>query len=105
SECAFSGRRISASFVGRVGGRKAAYKFLLDQVRGLLSFSATIAAVRILSAKWPNPHRKLVEDKANGTAVIDSLKHEISGIAAGRANGADKKRAGITTRCPSSGNP
>jgi predicted phage terminase large subunit-like protein len=30
--------------------------------------------------KWPDATAKLVEDKANGTAVIDSLKKEIAGI-------------------------
>ena len=33
-----------------------------------------------LSAKWPQASRKMVEDKANGPAVISLLKHEISGI-------------------------
>ena len=31
-------------------------------------------------AKWPQTTRKLVEDKANGTAVIDVPKKEIPGI-------------------------
>jgi len=46
-----------------------------------------------LSAKWPNAHRKLVEDKANGTAVIDTLKHEISGIIAVEPVGGKEARA------------
>jgi predicted phage terminase large subunit-like protein len=79
--------------VGQVWGRRAADKFLLDQVRGHFSFSATVAAVRTLSAKWPQAHRKLVEDKANGTAVMDTLKHEISGIIAVEPEGGKEARA------------
>ena len=39
-----------------------------------------IQSFRTLTAKWPKTRTKLIEDKANGTAVIDTLKHEISGI-------------------------
>jgi predicted phage terminase large subunit-like protein len=45
-----------------------------------LNFTDTVAAVRLITAKWPQARVKLVEDKANGTAVIDSLKKEIGGI-------------------------
>jgi phage terminase large subunit-like protein len=48
---------------------------LLDQVRDRLDFPGTLLAVRRLSARWPNAHLKLVEDKANGPAVIQSLCH------------------------------
>ena len=92
-DCAFKDKSSSDYVVGQVWGRKAADKFLLDQVRGHFSFSATIAAVRSLSAKWPQAHRKLVEDKANGTAVIDTLKHEISGILAVEPEGGKEARA------------
>jgi predicted phage terminase large subunit-like protein len=33
-----------------------------------------------ISAKYPKAHSKFVEDKANGTAVIDYLKKEIYGL-------------------------
>jgi phage terminase large subunit-like protein len=41
---------------------------------------ATVQAVRELSAKWPGWMAKLIEDKANGSAVIQMLTREISGI-------------------------
>jgi hypothetical protein len=44
-------------------------------------------------AKWPKAHRKLVEDKANGTAVIETLRHEISGIIAVEPEGGKEARA------------
>src|SRR4249920_10158 len=41
---------------------------------------ATVKAVRQLSAKWRGTVAKLIEDKANGSAVIQMLVHEIPGI-------------------------
>lgn len=66
--------------VGQVWGRKGANKYLLDQVRAKMEFPAMLAAVRALSKKWPRAYAKLVEDKANGPAVISSLKDELSGL-------------------------
>ena len=42
---------------------------------------ATVKAVHELSAKWP-PHcaAKLIEEKANGSAVIQMLANQVSGI-------------------------
>ena len=37
-------------------------------------------AVRHVTWMFPQSRRKIIEGKANGDAVIDSLKHEIPGI-------------------------
>jgi len=37
----------------------------------------TIQSIRRVSEKWPKATRKLMEEKANGAALIASLKHEI----------------------------
>lgn len=66
--------------VGQVWGRIGADKYLIDQVRGRMDFVATLAAIRNMSAKWPKARLKLVEEKANGAAVISMLRHEIGGI-------------------------
>ena len=66
--------------VGQVWGRKGADFYLLDQVRKRMSFVDTVNAVIELSNKWPKVTKKLVEDKANGTAVIETLKKAIVGI-------------------------
>jgi predicted phage terminase large subunit-like protein len=92
-DCAFKDKSTSDFVVGQVWGVKGADKFLLDQVRGHLSFAATVNAIRSLSAKWPKAHMKLVEDKANGTAVIETLQHEISGIIAVEPDGGKEARA------------
>lgn len=40
----------------------------------------TVKAVRELSDRYPGSLAKLIEDKANGSAVIQMLQHEIFGI-------------------------
>jgi predicted phage terminase large subunit-like protein len=79
-DMSFKDFNTSDYVVGQVWGRKGADKYLLDQVRARLDFPATVQAVRNLTSKWPQARAKLVEDKANGTAVIATLKNEISGL-------------------------
>lgn len=79
-DCAFKGTDKSDYVVGQVWGLIGADKYLLDQTRAKMSFPATIQAIRQMSAKWPKAKAKLIEDKANGPAVIDTLKREISGL-------------------------
>lgn len=92
-DCAFKDHKDDDYVVGQVWGRKKADKYLLDQVRGQMSFTATLTAIRTLSAKWPQARAKLVEDKANGTAVMDTLQHEISGLIAVEPEGGKEVRA------------
>jgi hypothetical protein len=51
-----------------------------DQIRARMDCPATVKAVRELSQKWPQTHTKLIEDKANGSAVIQMLQYEIAGV-------------------------
>jgi predicted phage terminase large subunit-like protein len=76
----FKDTKASDFVVGQVWGRCGADVFLLDQIRKRLSFTATVTAFEAMTAKWPQTRAKLVEDKANGTAVIDTLKSRIPGI-------------------------
>lgn len=92
-DMSFKDLSTSDYVVGQIWGRKGADKYLLDQVRARLDFPATVQAVRNLSAKWPQARAKLVEDKANGTAVIATLKNEISGLIAVNPEGGKIVRA------------
>lgn len=79
-DLAFKDSASSSFVVGQVWARKGANKYLLDEVRARMDFPTTVNAIRSLTAKWPQSHTKLVEDKANGPAVLASLGHEISGL-------------------------
>lgn len=79
-DCAFKGGRKSDFVVMQAWGRRGAMRLLLDQVRGRMSFTETKAAFRAFCAKWPKATLKLVEDKANGPAIIDELRKEVDGL-------------------------
>ena len=79
-DCTFKDSDSSDYVVGQLWGRVKADKYLLDQVRGKMDLPATLKAIRNFSNKHPKAKLKLVEDKANGPAVISMLKREISGL-------------------------
>lgn len=95
-DMAFKGKEDSDFVVGQRWLRRGPYRYLIDQHRGRLSFTATLAAVRKFSG-IPDPAtpdspplsggryaehvtERLIEDKANGTAVMSVLRREIAGI-------------------------
>lgn len=92
-DCAFKDLSDSDYVVGGVIGRRGANKYLLDVVRRRMSFTETCQAIKALSAKWPTAHAKYVEDKANGTAVIDALRDTVSGLIAVNPEGGKVARA------------
>ncbi|ASN69277.1 putative terminase large subunit [uncultured Caudovirales phage] len=90
--------------VGQVWGRRRANYYLLDQVRDQMDFPNTLAAVRQLSSRYPMARIKLIEDKANGPAVISTLKKEIAGIIPVNPKGGKVSRAQAITPFIESGN-
>jgi predicted phage terminase large subunit-like protein len=90
--------------VGQVWGLHKADKYLLDQVRDRMDFVTTCEAVRNLSAKWPQTNYKLVEDKANGPAVISTLQRELGGFIAVKPDGSKEARASAVAPSIEAGN-
>lgn len=79
-DMAFKDTKASDYVVGQVWARYGNDAYLLDQVRDRMSFTATCAALVELTRKWPQARAKLVEDKANGSAVINQLKATVTGL-------------------------
>lgn len=92
-DCSFKDSDGTDYVVGQVLGKRGADHYLLDQVRARMDFPSTIQAVRSLSAKWPESKAKYVEDKANGSAVIATLKREIPGLISVEPEGGKLVRA------------
>jgi predicted phage terminase large subunit-like protein len=78
----FKDTKRSDYVVGQVWARFGASVYLLDQVRDRLDFPATQQAVKAMWAKWPQSFAKLVEDKANGPAIISQLQSTVPGLIA-----------------------
>jgi predicted phage terminase large subunit-like protein len=103
-DCSFKNLDSSDFVAGEVWGRSGADIYLLDQVHQRLDFPGTIAAIRGLSRKWPAVLAKLIEDKANGSAVIQCLAHELPGIIAVQPLGGKESRASAITPLIEAGN-
>ena len=79
-DCSFKDAATSDFVVVQVWCRLKAQRYLVQSYRARLSFSGTCALIRRAVAEWPKVHCVLVEDKANGPAVIDALKGEVPGV-------------------------
>lgn len=103
-DMAFKGEAGSDFVVGQVWCRIGANYYLVDQVKAKAGFSATQQMLRDMSLKWPKALTKLVEDKANGPAIIDTLKGSISGLVAIEPEGGKVARANAITGIAKAGN-
>lgn len=68
--------------VGQVWAERGADKYLLDQVRFRGGMNDALTMVKALSNKWPQCRAKLIEDKANGSPILNMLQQEIGGLIA-----------------------
>ncbi len=92
-DCTFKDVKTADWVVIQVWGRRGPDRYLLHQVRDRMTFTQTVNAIRAVCAQYPDATAKLIEDKANGPAVIDTLKREISGIIAVEPHGGKTARA------------
>lgn len=103
-DCAFKDAETSSYVVGQVWGIAGVDRYLLAERREHLSFTATRAAIKAMAASWPEADLILIEDKANGTAIIDDLRRAISGVVAVSPEGSKEARAAAVTPECESGN-
>ena len=94
---AFKDTKGSDFVVGQVWLRRGAKVYLLDQVRRRASFSESCQMIRDLSARWPQAVAKLVEDKANGPAILNALRAQLVGLIPVEPEGSKYARASAIT--------
>lgn len=92
-DMAFTKSEGSAKVAGFVMGRHKADIYIKDLINEKMSFTESVAAVRTLSGKWPRARAKVVENKANGPAIVDLLKKEIAGMVEFNPKGSKEERA------------
>lgn len=79
-DMAFKGKDDSDYVVGQLWARVGPRRYLLKQTRDRMTFTKTLSAMLAWADLHPSVNLRLVEDKANGTAVIDTLKRDVAGL-------------------------
>jgi predicted phage terminase large subunit-like protein len=97
-DCAFKDLDESDYVVMQAWGRRGANVYLLDQVRDRMDFPETSKSLLRFTAKWPKADAKLVEDTANGPAVIAYLHDAVPGLIAIKVK--DSKVARVAAASP-----
>lgn len=103
-DLAFKDTTKSDFVCGQVWMRRGANCYLLDQVHGRFDFVETCQQIRAMSARWPQALLKLVEDKANGPAVISALNRTVPGIVPEEPQGSKEARAAAVSPLVEAGN-
>lgn len=103
-DCAFKDKSDSDFVVGLVLGKRDANRYVLDCNRGRMDLPKTMQAVKDTTERWPKAYRKLVEDKANGPAVVQMLKGQITGLVEVDPEGGKISRAAAVSPEVESGN-
>jgi predicted phage terminase large subunit-like protein len=79
--------------VGLVAGRIGTYVYILDRFKAKASFVETCQAIKQMVARYPKTGEVLIEDTANGPAVVDALRQQVRGIVAVKPDGGKLARA------------
>jgi predicted phage terminase large subunit-like protein len=89
----FKDSEASAKCAGIVMARKGAELFFVDCVNDKMSFIDSVTAIKNLSQKHPKARAKVVEDKANGPAIINFLQKDVPGMIPFNPKGSKEDRA------------
>lgn len=79
-DCTFKDRKDNDFVAGHVWGKKGADLYFVDRIHARLDLTGTCQGVRDFRKKWPSARQILIEDKANGPAVEQTLRKEVGGI-------------------------
>jgi len=80
ADLTYKDAKTSDFTVVEVWGRKGSSLYLIDQIRDRMGFPEQIQAIKTISARHPDAIAKVIEEAANGAAVIQTLQGEIMGI-------------------------
>ena len=103
-DCTFKSTDTSDYVSGQVWAKKRADFYMLDRHNERMGIVDTIKAINVMSAKWPKARGKYIEDKANGTAVIELLQKKLSGVIAVNPEGGKEVRANAVAPLWEAGN-
>lgn len=88
----------------QVWGKASPNLYLLDALKQRLNFPETLRAIRAMKERHPAARAVLVEDKANGPAVIQMLRREMPGVLPVTPEGGKAARVNAVSGAIESGN-
>lgn len=81
-DATFKDKETSDFVAIQVWGKLGANMYMIDNLKARMDFPTTLQAIINMKAKYPDVSQILVEDKANGSAIIQVLRTSIGGIIA-----------------------
>ncbi len=103
-DCTFKDKATSDFVAGHVWARDSADFYLLDRHHERMGIVETMRAIEAMANRWPEATAKFVEDKANGSAVIEMLQKKIPGMVPVNPQGGKEVRAQAVAPFWESGN-
>lgn len=97
-DCTFKGTDTSDFVAAEVWSMVGGDYYLRDMIHDHLSFTQTLDAIRDLAGRYSDYVGILIEDKANGSAVIDSLQSEYDSIIPVTPAGGKESRVNASSR-------
>src|SRR5688572_19590574 len=79
-DATFKDTKASDYVAMTVWARRGAKLDLVDIVYDRMEFTETCTRLVLLCAKWPQASLRLIEDKANGPAIISALRLKVGGL-------------------------
>lgn len=92
--------KCACIILGRAGGQI----YIIDVMNEKMDFAENVSAFKRISAKYPKARAKVVENKANGPAIVSLLSKEIPGIVPYEPKGGKEERAIAATPYFEAGN-
>jgi predicted phage terminase large subunit-like protein len=89
---------------GQVWGRLGPNYYLLERVYKRMNFPNSLTSIEAMLRRWPLIGPKVVEDKANGPAIISTLERKVSGLIAVSPEGSKVTRANAVSYLHRAGN-
>jgi predicted phage terminase large subunit-like protein len=101
---AFKETRGSDFVCGQVWGKLGPNFYLLERVYQKMNFPTSLTAIKAQRRRWPGICATLIEDKANGPAIISSLEAQVPGIIPINPTGGKPARASAVSPLHRAGN-
>lgn len=103
-DATFKNKENDDYVAGQVWFRREGQYYLMYWQHDRMTFTETLEAIKQTTKLYPDAVKKLIEDKANGSAIIDTLNRTIEGIVPIEPDGGKEVRAAAVSPMWEAGN-